>query len=457
MTLKDRLARLHASGFARAVGVLVGGTAVGHAITAAAMPVLTRLYTPADFGVLAVFSAVFAVITVAVCLRYEIAIAIARSDDEAANLLAVAVATAATVSGLLAVIVVPAAAQVGAWLGQPALAPYLWMLPLCTFLAGVYAALQFWFVRQRQFSTLARTRIVQSAASSVAQIALGAAAVGPFGLIVGPVINGGAGCVGVLHRLLRHDRVAMQAIAPARMLSAAREYSNFPRFSAAEALANSASIQLPVMLIAALGSSAEAGHLMLAMLIVQAPMALIGGAVSQVYLSRAPEELRAGTLGAFTADVIGGLLRSGVGPLLCLGIVAPFVFAPVFGVAWLRAGVVVTWLTPWFVMHFLTAPVSMALHVAGRQRLALSLQLAGLALRSGAVLAAARLAGGHLSEAYALSGLAFYLLYLAVIARTVGCRAAHLLAATRTAVPTCIVWVALAAVVVACARALGGT
>lgn len=433
-----------AGGFARAVGVVVGGTALGHAITAAAMPALTRLYTPTEFGMLAIFSAAFAIVAVAVCLRYELAVAIAIADDEAANLLAVAIVVAAAVSGALALVVVPAASPLAAWLGQPALAPHVWLLPVCTFLAGAFAALQSWLVRRHQFPTLARTRVAQSVAASGTQIALGVASVGPIGLIAGPIVNSGAGCLSALQRLLRHERPVLRTINPEHMLRVARLHSRFPRFSAAEALANSASIQLPVMLISALGSSAEAGYLMLAMMVVQAPMALLGSAVSQVYLSRAPQEARAGTLGNFTAEVIGSLLRSGVGPLLCLGIAAPFIFPPIFGEAWLRAGAVVAWLTPWFVVHFVTAPVSMALHVIGRQRLALMLQLGGLGLRVGAVLIAANVAGGRLSEAYALSGLAFYLLHFVVVARVAGCHLSQLFLATKIALPNWIVWVAVA-------------
>lgn len=454
MTLKARLAGMRAGGFARAVGILVGGTALGHAITAASMPVLTRLYTPADFGLLAVFSAVFAIATVAVCLRYEIAIALPKAEDEAVNLLAVALLTSLVMSGAVAAVVMPLAPWFAGQLGQAALAPYLWLLPLCLLLAGVYAALQYWLVRQRQFGTLAGTRVAQSAAASGGQIALGLAGFAPIGLLAGPVLNSGAGCVGALQRLLRNDLAALRLIRLSRMRQAARSHSRFPIYSTGEALANSAGIHLPVLLIAALGSSEEAGYLMLATFVVQAPMALLGTAVSQVYLSRAPEELRAGTLDRFTIGVIGSLLRTGVGPLLALGIVAPVLFDPLFGEAWSRAGIVTAWLTPWFVVHLLTAPVSMALQVVGRQRLALALQCIGLVLRCGAVVGAAYFAGGGLTEAYALSGLLFYLVYLAVVLQATGCRTRQLVDALRAASLGCGAWIALGAVAAFAALAL---
>lgn len=49
-------ALLPRSSFARNVAVLAGGTAVGQAIVVLASPILTRLYTPEDFGVLAVYT-----------------------------------------------------------------------------------------------------------------------------------------------------------------------------------------------------------------------------------------------------------------------------------------------------------------------------------------------------------------------------------------------------------------
>lgn len=456
MDLKDRLAGLRVGSFVRSVGVLVGGTALGHAITAGAMPILTRLYSPADFGLLATFSAVFAIAAVAVCLRYEIAIALPEAESEAAELLAVALVAAVSTSAVIAVVVVPLASNIAAWLGQADLEPFLWLLPLCTLMAGVHAALQYWLVRRRQFGSLARTRIAQSAAASGSQVAFGMVGAAPLGLLTGPVVNSAAGCVGALQRVLSQDRKCLRGINGSRMWRAARAHSNFPLYSTAEALANSASVQLPVLLIAALGSSAEAGHLMLALFVVQAPIALLGTAVSQVYLSRAPDELRAGNLGMFTAEVIGGLMRTGAGPLLCLGIVAPFVFAPVFGEAWARAGVVVAWLTPWFVVHFLTAPVSMALHVSGRQRLALLLQVMGLGLRVGAVVIAAQFAAGGLVEAYALSGFVFYAVYLLAVAMAADCRGSQLWWAVRRAVPGCAAWAAGGVVAAFASLALWG-
>lgn len=441
--------------FVRAVGVLVGGTALGHAITAAAMPVLTRLYSPEEFGILAAFSAILSIVVVAVCLRYEVAIAMPEREDEAANLLAVAALCALTLSAIFAVVLLIAEEGILARIGQPGLAPYLWLLPLCTAYAGVFAALQFWLVRRREFASLATSRVLQSGSASGLQIGLGMAGTGPLGLVLGLLANSATGCLALLARLRHVDRTALDHVSWRGMGVAAWRQRNYPLYSAGEALANSASIQLPVLLIAGLGSSSEAGHLMLAMFVVQAPMALLGSAVSQVFLSRAPVELRAGTLGRFTIEVVGGLFRTGAGPLLALGIVAPFVFVPIFGDEWSRAGVVVSWLTPWFVLHFLTAPVSMALHVTGRQRIALLLQILGLLARVGAVAAAAGLLGGSLTEAYALSGLVFYALYLAAILGAVDCRGTDLISELRKGLRSCLFWAIPALVAVATVRGMG--
>lgn len=449
MSLRQVVARVKESGFARAVGVLVGGTAIAHAVTAGALPIVTRLYTPGDFSVLAVFSAVLSILAVAMSLRYDVAIPLPESDEDGANLLVLAIGVSFAIAAAIGVLVWAAPGWVARSMGRPAVEPHLWLLPIALLLAGAYSAMQFWLVRRKRFSALARTRIVQSVAASGTQIGLGLAHVTPLGLLLGQTINSGAACLGVLGQVMRADRNLLRSVNLARMMELARSYGRFPRFSAAEALANSASIQLPLLLIAALATEPEAGHVVLAMFVMQAPMALIGSAVSQVYLSRAADEHRAGRLASFTATVIGGLARVGVGPLVFAGLVAPFLFEPIFGADWQRAGALVAWMTPWFVVHFIAAPVSMALHVTERQKTALSLQVAGLVLRVAAVLAAAALPGRYVSEAYAISGAVFYVAYLVVVLRVVDARGDRLAQELRAILPTLAIWVAAGVIVFA--------
>ena len=156
----------------------------------------------------------------------------------------------------------------------------------------------------------------------------------------------------------------------------------------------------------------------MAMYVMQAPMSLVGNAIGQVYLSRAPEEHQAGRMAVFTTGIFSALLKAGVGPLIFAGIVSPVAFAIAFGEEWRRAGLLVSWMTPWFVMQFLATPISMALHVTGNQRAAMVLQLFGLVTRITAVWGAAMFASSFISEAYAISSFVFYSIYVGVVLRT---------------------------------------
>lgn len=409
----------HAS-FARSVGVLAGGTAAAQAIGILVLPVVTRLYTPADFSVLAVYSSILGIVAGVACLRLDIAIPLPERDEDAANLLALALLSCTVVAFLTALVVWWFPDQIVGAVGQPGLRPFLWMIPLGIWLASAYSAVQFWATRKKRFTAIAKTRIRQTAGSTTAQLAGGIwGSFGALGLLLGQLIGSGAGVIGLGRTAWRDDRKALRGITWTGMRRIFRNYDRFPKYSTFEAFANNGAIQLPVIIIAAVALGPEAGYLFLAMKAMAIPIGLVGGAVSQVYLSRAPEEMRAGQLASFTLKAIAGLVRTGIGPLLFAGIVSPVAFPLVFGADWQRAGQMVAWMTPWFILQFLSSPVSMALHVTNNQRTALLLQLFGFVLRVGATWVATVLAMDYVFEIYAASGFVFYAVYLMVILRIV--------------------------------------
>lgn len=410
--------------FLRSVAVLVSGTALGHGITAAALPVLSRLYTPADFSLLAVFNGLVSVLSVAICFRFDVAIALPEKDAEALSLLALATGIAVALAAVLWALLLIDPQWISSVLNQPNLSELLWLVPLSALLAGICSSLQMWFVRKKNFPLIAKSRIAQSATGAGTQILYGSLLLGGAGLLIGQLVNLAVATLWLGQRMVRDAKVSevREATSWSRLTTTFGSYQRFPKYSTFEALCNSASIQLPLLMIAAMAVQQEAGHLLMATYVMQAPMALIGAAVGQVFLSRAVDEHRKGRLDVYTAEVLAGLLKTGMGPLLAVGILAPVVFEPVFGAGWERSGNLVAWMTPWFIMQFLASPVSMALHITGHQRTALLLQLNGLLLRVIAVFLAGQFATNVISEVYAITGLIFYAVHLFVVMQCVGIR-----------------------------------
>src|SRR5690606_25765411 len=126
------------------------------------------------------------------------------------------------------------------WSKQPQLKAFAWLIPLGVFLTGLYNTLQYWTTRQKQFSTIAKTRMTQSLAGSSVQIGSGYLSLSVFGLIIGQIISSSAGIIRLFLKFWQESRELFRLISINRLKENFRKYDKFPKYSTFEALANNA-------------------------------------------------------------------------------------------------------------------------------------------------------------------------------------------------------------------------
>jgi O-antigen/teichoic acid export membrane protein len=368
---------------ARGVTVLVTGSALGQVLVLAASPLLTRLYTPADFGILGVFSALSTILGVVVSLRYELAIPLAEDDGRVVNLLALSLVAALIVSSLTGAILWLWGDVITGWLNAEALRPLLWLLPVGLLAVGCMRALIHWAIRRQDFGHITRTEISRSIGRVVTQIGFGFVVSGPFGLLIGQIIGQSAGITTLARAFHRREGLLWRTIRLGDMARAASRFAKLAMLATGAALLNNGGQLAPALFIAALYGVEVAGWYALAQRILETP-ALVSTAVARVYLSEAPRRARANvaSMYALFKAATWRLLAFG---LLTLGLVVvagPQLFGLVFGSAWAEAGQFAQFLALMALGRLVVHPVAQTLIVLERQ----DLQLAWDVLRFGALL-----------------------------------------------------------------------
>lgn len=400
----------------RAISTLASGTAFAQLLSICALPLVTRLYTPQDLGVIASFITLVTLPAVIACLRYETAIALPPAESTARQLLVISLIAAAVFSCLAGIILWMDQGILAGWLNTPDISGYLWLIPFGIFLSAALSAFQFLAIRNQKYLGVAQSRILQSVTNLGLQLGLGYTGYGSKGLIAAFMTSTLVGCMSLFGRFKLHA----PDVTRGSLWATASAYKNFPLFSSPEALASAAGNQIPILLIAASASTSEAGFLLLASRAVSSPIQIVGMAISQVYTSRAPEQYRANTTSGFTAEILRPLATYGTGPIIFLALAAPDVFTIVFGQQWHRAGEIALWLGPLNALQLLALPISPIMNVRNLQPQTLQLMLLGCVLRIGAPLLALATLAGFMAEAYATAGAAFYAGSIFVYARAAG-------------------------------------
>src|SRR5688572_27738655 len=112
----------------RRMSRIILGTAGGQALVILGTPVLTRLYSTADFGTLTVFTSAVGIIAALATLRLDAAIGLPESTAQAAALGWSAMAATAVIGGLVAAIGTLCGEPVARALGAPDLAGMWWLV-----------------------------------------------------------------------------------------------------------------------------------------------------------------------------------------------------------------------------------------------------------------------------------------------------------------------------------------
>ncbi len=364
------IGRLRPKGeFAGNILVLMTGSTLAQAIPIAVSPILTRLYTPEEFGIFALYISLASFIALGATGRYELAVMLPKKDSDALHIAFLSVGITAAVSLLSLLLVAVFNRPIVRLLGNPELSGWLYLLPLSVFLTGIYQTANYLNNRQKRYKVLAKNRVLRSAATATSNIGFGMAGIGG-GLILGNIVGQAAATWFLGSNVRKTFRNRIGGIDRLKAVALAKRYRKFPWLNLPNAMIDGFRQVGINTLVAQYYLTAMLGQFSFALKMVQIPSSLIGGSLSQVFYEKVSKTSR-GELYVLVKRFFWRSAAVSLPMYILIALFAEDVFGFVFGPIWSVAGTMASVMTPWLFLNFLTSPLSMVFVAISRQEVLL--------------------------------------------------------------------------------------
>jgi O-antigen/teichoic acid export membrane protein len=363
--------------FYQNVAVVAGGNAAAKVIGVFTAPIITRLYTPGDYGIFSILLSIIGMVGSLTTLRYAIAIPIAEDEKKSDNLLKLSILVTFSLSIIWGFGILFFGKLITKHYDVAAIVPYLWILPIVFFGQGIYEALTNWALREKAFKLITSTKITQSIASAVFKIFLATVGIKPLGLFIGHIAQEYAGIGRLFTRLLKRKPTFFKRFSWKEIKSVAIRYKDFPLIQSWSQLLLSVGGQAPVIFIGALFGANVVGIFGLAQNMINMPMDFFGQSVSQVYFIEIAKfgKNNPKKIYNLSISIIKKMFWIGLIPVVTLLAFGPFIFKIVFGPQWYDAGVYARYLSIIILTRFISSPIANVFNVLEKQGTQLFLNL----------------------------------------------------------------------------------
>lgn len=370
MVIKQKLlTKLKPGSFLRSVVTVASGTVIAQAIAVLVSPIITRMYTPEDMGVLASYTAIVAILGVVSAGCYDQAIVLPKTNKESNAVSFAALIFSLFFSFIITIVTVLFNKPLIKLLKlQGDAASWLYLLGLFVFLTGFELVLSRIAIRNRHFRVIASTQITQQVSNNGIKIIWGCFSPGSIALFVSALFSTISRVVRLSigefsYLLSKEDHPTKQEVK-----QAALRFKKFPIISSWSGLLNTASVQMPVVLFTVLFSPSIAGFYSLSHRILSLPMVLIGSSVGNVFLERASKSKEdENELGRITLEIYKKLIFIGAIIMSFVSFYGDLLFSCVFGAQWLEAGKYAQWISIWLIFVFAASPLSIIYIVKEKQ------------------------------------------------------------------------------------------
>ena len=270
------------SEFSQNVLTLMTGSTISQAIPIAISPILTRLYTPEDFGLYAIFVAIITIFGTVVSGRYELAIMLPKNDEDAINIFGLGLLITIFMSLITIILVFIFNDSIAYLLNNQEMKYWLYLVPVSVFLTGCHNQLIYFNNRFKNFKGLSNTLILKSSLSTSVQLLCGLIKRGAAGLISGQIFAQLIADIS-LARIIVKNKNLLSEINKVKIIEMAQRYINFPKYSILGVLANKLSYQLTNIIISMIYSVSTLGFYSHVQRVLGLPASLIGTSIGRVF------------------------------------------------------------------------------------------------------------------------------------------------------------------------------
>jgi O-antigen/teichoic acid export membrane protein len=386
-------------------------------IIAASALILSRLYSPTEFGTFTVSASILAIFTIIAALRYDLAVVLPNGEEEAYAVTYAGLISTVLVSLLALVTVLAVGKSLADFLDLPDLWPWLLVIPPAVLAGGTFLCLSQLALRRQLFSTIATRNVIQATGGVGAQVWFGLGGITSGGLIAGQAIGQTLGSTTLLFKSGFDSSTARAARNWSSIRDAAKRYRKFPQHMTFAALLNVAGLQLPVLLFAYYYGAEVTGWFGLTQRVLILPAAVIGTAVMQVFRSKASVLLREDRqeIHPLYRRTSWRLLKLSLIPVIVIWVAGPTIFELGLGEQWRQSGQFARILSLVFVAQLVVVPVSSMLGMLERTAQQLSWDIGRFTMCSLGVWVPALLGAGDEVTLWVYSctsGLAYLALWL---------------------------------------------
>lgn len=354
LRLKEHMLTNH---FIKSLSVLMAGTAFSNVLIVLTIPVLTRLYTPEEFGNLSVFLSILYTVQIIASLRYETAIPLPKKTADAFHLLVLSSTIVVFISLLTYVII--RFFPIAELFDMPGLNKYMWLLSLSLLGIGLSQVLNLWAIRTEEYRAMSKAKVMMNGGQVSSQIVFGFFQIGMIGLLIGEVLGRFSGALTYL-KTIRKNEILKEKFHFKTLFVVMRRYKSFPIVSSWSSILGSLGNQLPVFFLAAAFDAKTVGLFFLAQKVLTIPEGLLGFSASQVYLSQSAQQSRMSheKFNSFFWDIVKKMIVMGAVVIGLVVLIAPPFIHIVFGDNWGQSGTYIQILSILYLMKIIINPIS---------------------------------------------------------------------------------------------------
>ena len=341
--------------FIKNIFTLLSGATIAQVIALISIPVLTRMYTPEDFGYIAIYLSITNIIASVSTGRYELAIMLPKKKSDSLAIFkgTLSIVALASISALLLIILFKNFNNPLSNFIKPG---YFYLLPASIFLVALSNMFLQWFTRVKKFQLQAKTKIIKSSSNSGINIAMGYFFnLKSWGLFLGHIGGQLSQFIFFSGRFIKTELNEFKKIEIQQIKQQLQENRNFPYFSAPMAFLNSVSVDILIYVFNIFYSTTLVGLYSNANKVINYPLNLISQSFTSVFYQKIAEtdkKLKLYTVSYFINLLLASLAMT---PIVLWG---EEIFAFVLGDEWETAGSIAKYLAPLTITSFAMRSVS---------------------------------------------------------------------------------------------------